>query len=247
MSIKKHIPNSFTCANLLCGCFGITFAFGGQLEFTALLVLLAAVFDFFDGFTARMLKAYSDIGKELDSLADLVSFGMVPGFIVYHLLDPEVSQSMSELAASNPALLNLRYIAFLIPVFSALRLAKFNVDTRQSDSFIGVPTPANAMLFASFPLILIAQPFISNVNFYSEITNVYLLLGLTLVMCYLMVSELPLISFKFKNFGWKGNEPRYMLLIISIASIVFLQFMAIPIIILLYILISIVNTYILKR
>lgn len=247
MSIKKHIPNSFTSANLLCGCFGITFAFNGQLEFTALLVLLAAAFDFFDGFTARMLKAYSDIGKELDSLADLVSFGMVPGFIVYHLLNPELSQSMNALVSSNPVALNLRYVAFLIPVFSALRLAKFNVDTRQSDSFIGVPTPANAMLFASFPLILIAQPFISNVNFSAEITNVYFLLGLTLVMCYLMVSELPLISFKFKNFGWKGNEPRYVLLIISIASIVFLQFMAIPIIILLYILISIVNTYILKR
>lgn len=247
MSIKKHIPNLFTCSNLLCGCFGIALAFEGKLEFTALLILLAAVFDFFDGFMARLLKAYSEIGKQLDSLADLVSFGMVPGFIVFHLMSPDISASMQELMKSNSNWMYLRYIGFLIPVFSALRLAKFNIDTRQTDSFLGVPTPANAMLFASFPLILIGQPFISNVNFSFELTNVYILSVLTVVMCLLMVSELPLISFKFKSFKWTGNEVRFVFLVLSVASIVFLQFMAIPIIIFLYILISILNTYILKR
>lgn len=247
MGIKKHIPNLFTSANLLCGCFGIAFAFEGKMEFTALLVLLAAIFDFFDGFMARLLKAYSDIGKELDSLADLVSFGMVPGFIVFHLMSPDLSVSMKGLMNTNADWMYLRYIGFLIPVFSALRLAKFNIDTRQTDSFLGVPTPANAMLFASFPLILIAQPHISNVNFSAELTNVYFLSALTIMMCLLMVCELPLISFKFKSFKWQGNEVRFVFLALSIASIVFLQFMAIPIIILLYILISILNTYILKR
>lgn len=247
MGFKKHIPNFFTCSNLLCGCFGIAFAFEGKLEFTALLVLLAAVFDFLDGFMARLLKAYSEIGKQLDSLADLVSFGMVPGFIVFHLMSPDISVSMQGLMESNPNWMYLRYIGFLIPVFSALRLAKFNIDTRQTDSFLGVPTPANALLFASFPLILIGQPLISNVNFSEEITNVYYLSALTIIMCLLMVSEIPLISFKFKSFKWKGNEVRFVFLLLSIAAIVFLQFMAIPIIIFLYILISILNTYILKR
>ncbi|OZA56958.1 MAG: CDP-diacylglycerol--serine O-phosphatidyltransferase, partial [Sphingobacteriales bacterium 39-40-5] len=142
--MKKHIPNSVTCLNLFSGCLGIVFAFQGNLIWASYAIVIAAVFDFFDGMLARLLKAYSDIGKELDSLADMVSFGVLPSVIIYQLfaLSPQIDFGADWLSFS----------AFIIAVFSALRLAKFNIDTRQSENFIGLPTPANALLIASFPL-----------------------------------------------------------------------------------------------
>ncbi|HQS50964.1 MAG TPA: CDP-diacylglycerol--serine O-phosphatidyltransferase, partial [Daejeonella sp.] len=144
--MKKHIPNSVTCLNLFSGCLGIVFAFQGNLIWASYAIVIAAVFDFFDGMLARLLKAYSDIGKELDSLADMVSFGVLPSVIIYQLfaLSPQIDFGADWLSFS----------AFIIAVFSALRLAKFNIDTRQSENFIGLPTPANALLIASFPLII---------------------------------------------------------------------------------------------
>src|ERR1700761_7543560 len=144
--VKKHVPNAITCANLFSGCIGIVFAFQGDLIVAAYCVFLSAIFDFFDGFASRVLQSFSGIGKDLDSLADMVSFGVLPSVTLYELF------LQSPPAAGVGTYLN--FIAFLLPVFSALRLAKFNTDTRQAEIFIGLPTPANAILIASFPLLM---------------------------------------------------------------------------------------------
>jgi CDP-diacylglycerol---serine O-phosphatidyltransferase len=225
--IYKSLPNAITCANLFSGCIGIVFALKGNLNFAAYAIFVSAVFDFFDGFAARMLKAYSDIGKELDSLADVVSFGVLPGAIIYGLLT-ETHQI--------PSLgYWLNYTAFLIPVFSALRLAKFNIDTRQTESFIGLPTPANAILIASLPLIASYYQWAKGIYF----ANPYILLAFSLVMCALLVVEIPMMSLKFKNFNLQKNIYRYLLLAFSAIAILFFKFAAIPAIIFFYILLSI--------
>jgi CDP-diacylglycerol--serine O-phosphatidyltransferase len=236
MNIKKHIPNTITCGNLVCGCLAIVSAFEGNLVASTYLVGIAAVLDFFDGFTARLLKVHSEIGKQLDSLADMVTFGVVPGVIVYHLF-----QSSLLMQGDNHMGL-IAYSAFLIPVFSALRLAKFNIDTRQSDSFIGVPTPANAILICSLPLIKFFQPTVGGFNIVPIIESPVFLVSLSIVMSYLMVAELPLFALKFKNFGWADNKIRYSFLIVSLLLLFAFQFIAIPFIIFLYIIISAVNT-----
>jgi CDP-diacylglycerol--serine O-phosphatidyltransferase len=220
--MKKHIPNLLTCGNLLCGFLGITFCFEWSLAWAANCILIAVVFDFFDGFAARALKVASPIGKELDSLADVVSFGVLPSLILYKLVQNQGSAFF--------------YFAVFIAIFSALRLAKFNVDTRQSDAFIGVPTPANALLIASFPLIYTYQP-----QFKDIVTNLYLLYATMLVMPLLLVAELPLIALKFKTYDFATNKIKYVLVILSVILLIFLQFAAIPLIVVLYVLLSIVN------
>src|ERR1700712_4095455 len=184
--VKKHLPNAIPCANLFSGCIGIVFAFQGELVNAAYAIFLAAIFDFFDGLASRVLQSFSGIGKDLDSLADMVSFGVLPSAMMY------------ELFLQAPQIHNispyLNFIAFLIPVFSALRLAKFNVDTRQAEIFIGLPTPANAILIASFPLVIEQYPQLSR-----YVLNPYGLSVFVLVMCSLLVAELPLMSLKFKN------------------------------------------------
>jgi len=235
--MKKHIPNAITCLNLFCGCLGIVFCFNSSLivkgsenlEYAAYAILLAAVFDFLDGLVARSLKAYSDIGKELDSLADMVSFGVLPAIIVYHLFlkSPQI-EGVS---------VYLNYIAFVLAIFSALRLAKFNVDIRQSENFIGLPTPANAMLIASLPLIIgHSDPF-----WKAYILNPFFLFILSLGMSFLLVMELPLLSLKFKNLNFRENMLRYMLLLISVVLLLLFQFAAVPMIIFAYIILSIVQ------
>ncbi len=217
-----------TSGNLLCGCLGIIECFSGSLQTATFYILLAAVFDFFDGFVARAVKANSAMGKELDSLADCVSFGALPGFLLYKIM----------LAATNipTEMAWLPYFALLIPVFSALRLAKFNIDTRQSDSFIGVPTPADAMLIASFPWLIVEG------NFFSPfLQNIYVLMAVAIVMSYLMVAELPLIALKFKNFSWASNRYVYLLLGGSVLLIALFQFSAVPLIMILYVLLSIIK------
>jgi CDP-diacylglycerol--serine O-phosphatidyltransferase len=228
--IRRNIPNALTCGNLLCGCVGVVEAFHNNLLISCVLIGVALIFDFFDGFLARLLHVSSPIGKDLDSLADMVTFGLLPSIIVYQLL----MQSIPDLFGIWKA-----YPAFIIAIFSAIRLAKFNNDPRQSDSFIGVPTPANAMLIASLPLI---------VHIYGEawkdiIVNTNNLLIFSAVMSYLLVMEVPLIALKFKHFGWKGNEARYLLISLTIILLLTLKILAVPAIIIFYILLSIADNF----
>jgi CDP-diacylglycerol--serine O-phosphatidyltransferase len=207
---------------------GIVFAFNGNLVFASYAILIAAVLDFLDGMLARLLKAYSELGKQLDSLADMVSFGVLPSVIIYHLF-------LSSAEITSLSLIS--YSAFIIAVFSGLRLAKFNIDTRQSENFIGLPTPANALLIASFPFMMEEN----NSIFMNYIMNPYSLLLFSLIMSFLLISEIPLISLKFKTLRFSENTFRYILIISSILLILLLQFAAVPIILILYLLISILE------
>ncbi len=250
MNIKKHIPNTLTCGNLFCGCLAVVFAFKGDLVFSSYLVGIAAVLDFFDGFAARLLNVHSEIGKQLDSLADMVTFGVLPGVMMFLMLADaaafhfsgtfnETSYTAFKSGMEFPSW--LIYTAFMITIFSALRLAKFNIDTRQTSSFIGVPTPATAILICSLPLIKFFQPVLGSFNVLVIIENPWFLLTLTILMSFLMVAELPLFALKFKNFGWADNKIRFSFLITAVILLVLLKFIAIPFIIFLYIILSLVN------
>ncbi|MDJ1505488.1 CDP-diacylglycerol--serine O-phosphatidyltransferase [Xanthocytophaga agilis] len=230
--MKRHIPNIFTCGNLFCGCVGIVSVFNNDLIFAAYMIGLASILDFGDGFAARILKSHSAIGKELDSLADCVTFGVLPGVILYKLLQ----KSLMGDDYSLELFVVLPYIAFLITIFSALRLAKFNVDTRQTDSFIGVPTPANALFVGALPLILWQHP-----HWNTYILNPLVLCGYVLIMSFLMTSEIPLFALKFKDFSIANNKVRYLFLFLSLGLLIFLQFAALPLIIVLYILLSLIK------
>jgi CDP-diacylglycerol---serine O-phosphatidyltransferase len=232
--MKKHIPNAITCLNLLSGCVGIVLAFQGKLIYAGYAILIAAIFDFFDGLIARALQAYSEIGKELDSLADVISFGVLPSVIVYHLFLQ--APQLGDLS------LYLNYSAFLIAMFSALRLAKFNTDVRQSENFIGLPTPANAMLIASLPQIILASgTFLS-----AYILNPFFLFLFSLGSGFMLVMEVPLISLKFKSLNIKENLLRYILLFSGLIFILIFKFAAIPIIIFTYIILSIIQFRIIR-
>ncbi|MFW5760185.1 MAG: CDP-diacylglycerol--serine O-phosphatidyltransferase [Cyclobacteriaceae bacterium] len=224
MKLFKHLPNFITLLNLLTGSVGIVMALQGNLIVAAFCVFIAAVFDFLDGFVARLLKANSSIGKELDSLADVISFGLLPGIIAYSLL------------SQNTESVLWPWLGLVIAAFSALRLAKFNVDTRQSDQFIGLPTPANAILFASLPLILESGNWIF-------LSNPGVLSLLVVVFSLLLVAEMPLMALKFKNFSWKENKLKYIFLLISLVLLFVLAWMAIPLIIVLYIFFSLAGNY----
>ncbi|UYZ57743.1 CDP-alcohol phosphatidyltransferase family protein [Hymenobacter latericus] len=239
MAIKKHIPNALTCVNLLCGCVALSIILGTntrdfaqaadwqQLMPAAVLIGIAAIADFFDGLVARALRVSSPIGKDLDSLADMVSFGVVPGAFLFKLLQNAAPADNSSLA----------YLAFTVSIFSALRLAKFNNDTRQSDSFIGLPTPACTILVTSLPVILLHDQFgVSGI-----ILNPWVLVALTLVLSGLLVAELPLFALKFKNLTWQDNSLRFVFLIATVALLVLLQASAVPLIILLYVLLSVLR------
>ena len=214
--MKKHIPNALTCANLLSGCIGIVFAFKGDLTITAYAVLISGIFDFFDGFSARLLHVKSEIGKELDSLADVVSFGFLPGVVMFQLL------SQSDFTSPY-----LPYTAFLITIFSALRLAKFNLDTRQTEDFIGLNTPMNTLFIVSLPFIQRDYPEIINSTIF--------LIGITILMSWLLVSEIKIYSLKFGTLNWKDNKVKFIFLMISAVLIALLKFAAIPIVLVLYI------------
>ncbi|PJJ47827.1 CDP-alcohol phosphatidyltransferase family protein [Hymenobacter chitinivorans] len=224
--MKNHLPNAVTCLNLFAGCLALCNIFAGHLETAAYLVGLAAAFDFADGLLARALHASSPIGKDLDSLADMVSFGVVPGAILFHLLGQ--SDGLPEW---------LPYAGFIVTVFSALRLAKFNNDTRQTTSFIGLPTPACTLVVASLPLILAHDSF----GLTGFILNPWVLLGLTVLLSGLLVAEIPLFALKFKNLTWQDNSLRFIFLLLAVALLVLLQATAIPLIVLLYVLLSVVR------
>lgn len=220
------VSNFITLSNLLCGCLGILAVLQeGDLRKAGLLIGVALVLDFFDGFVARLLKESSELGKQLDSLADVVSFGVLPGFILWGLMKD---------SAFLPQ--NTAYMTFLIPVFSALRLAKFNIDTRQSMSFIGLPTPANAMVIAVFPYLAESSPEIADILFNSWFLPVYIL-----IFVYLLVAEIPLPALKFKNYNWQDNRFTYILLILSVILLALLKLSAVPLIIFGYILYSIIQ------
>ncbi len=220
--IKRHIPNALTCANLLSGCVGIVFAFKGQLHVAAYAVLISGIFDFFDGFLARLLKVKSPIGKELDSLADMVSFGFLPGVVMYMLLEQ-----------SQPGLQVLPYFGFIITIFSGLRLAKFNIDTRQTEDFIGLNTPMNTLFIVSLPFIRKDHP--------ELIGSTPLLVLITMLMSWLLISEIRIFSLKFGTIAWADNKTKFVFLIISAVLIAFLKFAAIPFVLVLYILSSFVH------
>lgn len=197
MSIKKHIPNTITCCNLVSGCIATSYAFGGNPEMALLWIIIGAAFDFFDGMSARLLHVSSPIGKELDSLADDVTFGVAPATIVFSQLFV-----MEYPAVLEPLRPWLPYAAYIIAAFSALRLAKFNLDERQTTSFIGVPTPANALFWGS---LIVFKPFwLEDCSW-----AVFLILAMVLLTSYLLVCELPLFALKFKQWTYKGNEIKY--------------------------------------
>lgn len=234
--IKKQIPNTITLLNLVCGCLAIISTFHKTFELTAFLVVLAAVFDFFDGFAARLLHVHSDMGKQLDSLADMVTFGVVPGFVMYQLIIYDIGNGTAYIGPNEPVWY-LAYFALLIPVFSAYRLAKFNIDTRQSDSFIGVPTPANALFICFLPLLMIPE----GNPIASILLKPYILIALCFIQSYLMIAELPLIALKFKQFGFKGNEWRYILITMAVILLIIIKVKAIPLIIILYVALSLLQ------
>ncbi|WP_035756708.1 CDP-diacylglycerol--serine O-phosphatidyltransferase [Hugenholtzia roseola] len=228
--MKRHIPNFLTSCNLFSGCVGIVFCFSDRLLWACWAIVLAALFDFLDGFVARLLGVSSPIGKELDSLADCVTFGVLPATIIFVLLKG---------LTPDPY---LPFSAFLLAVFSALRLAKFNIDTRQSDAFIGVPTPANALLIGSLPLIMTHQA-----EFAPYFLRLEVLLPFIVLMSYLLVAELPLFALKFKNYAWAGNQIRYIFLLLALLLLLSLQYLAVPIVIALYVVLSGLEKFVFQK
>lgn len=236
--MRSIIPNTLTSINLACGCVAVLAFLNHYYLLGIILIFVAAVADFFDGFVARLLHVQSDLGKELDSLADMVSFGMVPGVIIFVALCK--SYELNSFEEIIEAGIYLPLIGFLITVFSGLRLAKFNIDTRQSTSFIGLPTPANTLFFLTLPMIWIAKD--TNYQLLEITSNTYVLVGLTLIFSFLLVAEIPLIALKFKGFGLKNNLFRYLLIGTGIVSVILFQYLCIPIILIGYILLSIIET-----
>lgn len=222
----KHIPNAITCCNLLSGCISIVLLCNGYVTAAGIMIFVAAIFDFFDGFAARLLKAYSPLGAQLDSLSDVVSFGVAPSFIIYHYLQ---STPMSVSISSFNV---IPFAAFLLAVFAELRLAKFNIDDRQTTSFIGLPTPAMGLFVASLPFTLRND----NLAFMGGLmTNTYFLVSIVVIFSYLMISEIPFFSLKIKNLRFKENIHIYILSAFAVISFVILGFAAIPFVILFYI------------
>ena len=224
--MKKHIPNFITLLNLFCGSIAVIFAVNGNMLATALFVFIGIFFDFFDGLLARKLNVQSELGLQLDSLADMVTSGLVPGLVMFYLLE------LSNINSYLP------YLGLLITLASAYRLANFNIDENQSDSFIGLPTPANALLILSLPLIMEFQ---NNEVMNAIILNKWFLIGITLLSCYLLNANIKLIALKFKNWSFIDNKARYIVILLSIILLVIFQFIAIPLIIASYIIISLLN------
>ncbi|RDY61015.1 CDP-alcohol phosphatidyltransferase family protein [Flagellimonas nanhaiensis] len=237
--MKQFIPNSLTLLNVFSGCVATVFAVLNHLELAALFVFIGIFFDFLDGFAARMLKVQSELGVQLDSLADMITSGLVPGIVMFQLLN------MAERGGWNLGFFGhetemtaLPFLGFVITLASAYRLAKFNIDENQVSSFQGLPTPANALLILSLPLILLYH---NNEALNEIILNQWFLLGLTLLSAYLLNSPIKLFALKFKNWSFRANGVRYLFLIGSLVLLLTMKFLAIPLIVVLYILISLVT------
>lgn len=245
MGIKKHIPNTITLLNLLAGLLALIHAFNGNYNEAFSLVCLGIFFDFWDGFFARIWKVQSPIGLQLDSLADMVTSGVVPGLVMYKMLgDIQENQSQYNLTEDTYYMGVVPYLGFLITLASCYRLAKFNVDTRQTDSFIGLPTPANALLIMSIPMIQFHSDYEVLVD---VLSNPFVLVGITALSAYLLNAEIPLFSLKVKSFSWEKYKIQVVFLILSVILLAILEFIAIPIIILLYVILSVVNNTMFKK
>jgi len=231
--IRKNLANGITCLNLICGCLSILYTIRVDLQMAGIFILIASLFDFLDGFVARLAGAYSPIGKELDSLADIISFGAAPGFILFALF----YYDSNFLGIDFDPMKNwYSFAAFLLPCGSALRLAKFNTDTSQSEGFIGLPVPSMSFIVVSLPFIVFENKtpeWLSNF-----LVHPIVLISIILGLCYLMLSDLRLISLKFSSYDFAGNKARYILLATGAVLLVLLQLKALPLIILAYIIIS---------
>ncbi len=226
---KKSFPNALTCCNLISGAIAVAFAFDGNPHMAFLFIIIGAVFDFFDGFSARMLKVSSPTGKELDSLADDITFGLAPSAIAFMMLkECDVPQSLAGAQTIYP------YTAFIMAAFSALRLAKFNLDERQTTSFIGLPTPANAIFWGAVACSV-------NHELLSSSAAVYIIILLVFASSALLVSEIPMFALKFKNFSWKDNKVKYIFLAVSLALIIMFQIGGLAIAILWYLMLSLLT------
>lgn len=229
MNIKKYIPNTITCCNLLSGCVASVYAFLGVYPLAFTFIIAGAVFDFFDGLSARALKVSSPIGKELDSLADVITFGFAPATMVFSWLRECADAHLDMLIAFA-----MPFVAFLLVAFSALRLAKFNVDERQTSSFIGLPTPANALFWGALVIgshdAIVGQPY-----------GWVLVLGLVLLFSWLLVAEIPMFSLKFKNLSWKCNRIVYIFLLVSLVLLIVLGLNGLSAVIGWYIILSILT------
>ena len=236
--MKTHIPNFITLLNLFCGCIAVVFAVMNRLELAAIFVFLGIFFDFLDGFVARMLRVTSEIGIQLDSLADMVTSGVVPGIVMFQLLNMAQKEGWNlDLFGMHTDVGLLPLFGFAITLASAYRLAKFNVDENQATSFRGLPTPANALLILSMPLILLYQ---NNDVLNNVILNQWFLIGLTILSAFLLNSGIELFALKFNGLGFKENGVKYLFLIGSLVLLLTLKFLAIPIVILFYIISSLV-------
>jgi len=246
--MKRHIPNLITLLNVFCGCIAAVYAVLNQLELAAFFVFLGIIFDFFDGFAARLLNVKSELGLQLDSLADMITSGLVPGIVMFQLFAMSTTGgwNMTEGAFSpNVELFSnwngnivLPFFGFIITMASAYRLAKFNIDENQASSFIGLPTPANALLILSLPLILLHHS-LDGLN--DIILNQWFLIVMTLVSAYLLNSKIELFALKFKNWSFQDNALRYIFIIVSLVLLITMKFLAVPVIIAFYILSSILS------
>ena len=230
MNLKQQIPNAITCGNLVSGCLSILFLTEDMPIKAALMIFVAGLFDYLDGFSARLLKVHSPIGADLDSLSDVVSFGVAPGFIMCWLMDR---------AADLPSLTLLNIdvlpcLAFMLPVFSAIRLARFNIDDTQTTTFRGIPAPGMAIFIASLPLALGQAGHLTD-----GALGYWACLGITIIFSLMMVSNLYFFSFKMKSLKWKGNEIRWIFLIIAVVSFAIFRFLALPFVLMVYVLMSI--------
>ena len=226
MNIKKHIPNLITLLNLFSGCIALVFAIDLNFEMAFFFVSLGIFLDFFDGFFARLFKVSSPLGLQLDSLADMVTSGLVPGFVMFLMLSKNADSSF------------IPYLGFIITLGSCYRLANFNIDTRQTDSFIGLPTPANALLILSLPLVM---QHTNSELIYEFLKNQWVLLAITAFSAYILNAEIPLFSLKIKAFNFSKNKLQIIFLSISVALLIAFQFLGIPVVILFYVLLSVLN------
>ncbi|MDV6168403.1 CDP-alcohol phosphatidyltransferase family protein [Flavobacterium sp. DG1-102-2] len=245
MAFKNHIPNLITLCNLSSGLIALLYAFNTHYQMAFVWVAIGIFFDFWDGFFARILKVQSELGLQLDSLADMVTSGVVPGLVMYQMLsDIATNQEEYNLSSDNFYLGILPFAGFIITLASCYRLAKFNVDKRQTDSFIGLPTPANALFILSLPVIEAHSDGTGVV--FELLSNPFVLIAVSLLSAYMLNAEIPLFSLKVKYFNWETNKIQVVFLILSILFLFFFQYVGIPLIILSYVLLSVINNKFVK-
>lgn len=245
MTIKKYIPNLFTLLNLFSGLIALVYAFNSDFKMAFVWVCAGIFFDFWDGFLARILKAQSPVGLQLDSLADMVTSGVVPGVVVYKLLSVSYGISRNMDLGNDLLLKYIPYIGFVITLASCYRLAKFNVDTRQMESFIGLPTPANALFILSIPLVL--EQYYPSGFIFEILANPYVLIGVSFLSVYLLNAEIPLFSLKVKSFQFGKIKLQVFFLLLCIVLIVFLKYLGVTLSILSYIILSVINNSLAKK